>query len=90
MAGQGLLMAVSVFLYQLKNVSFLSAMSVTTHAGIATMITATTIPKGFSNSESISFPLSIIKIARVVPQDGQGTVVTFLMMQKLVPSFCSL
>jgi hypothetical protein len=65
-------------------------MSVKTQTGKTVMIIATIIPNGFSNSDSITFPFKSITIARVVPQDGQGKVVTLLIIQKLKASFWEL
>lgn len=65
----------------MKNVSFLVIISVTIQKGIIAIAKVIIIPKGFINSDSTISPLSNKTTARVEPQEGQGTPVTFLIIQ---------
>ncbi len=53
------------------------------------MMPATSKPKGFSSIDSLILPSVSNKTARVVPQDGQGYPVTFLMIHTRTVSFCT-
>lgn len=55
--------------------------------GETTIIIATIIPKGFRNNEFTISPLNKDETARVVPQDGQGTLVILLNKQTVKSKF---
>jgi hypothetical protein len=51
---------------------------------------ATSIPNGFTSTDSMSCPFKSNANARVVPQEGQGNPVAFLMIQTRNISFSDL
>jgi hypothetical protein len=83
MASQGFLIVTSAFLYALKKVSLLRTISIKTQIGKTAIITATIIPNGFIMTESMILPCKSNETDRVVPQEGQGYPVTFLIIHTL-------